>query len=183
MGKRKKLPHFLQGDVPERLLRGTHRLRNRLMLMCALYLGLRCAEVCKLQVGHIDFGRRLLFVREGKGARDRCLPLPKRLHGPLRGWIGTRTEGPVFPSPHGGILTNAAVRWIVKQAAIRAGLPDATAPRRYHLHALRHVFASRMLERGAPLHEVQAALGHGSIATTSIYLHADPERLRASMEV
>jgi len=181
--KPKKLPTFLQASEPEAMLRATTRERDRLLLMTMLYLGLRVSEACKLQVEHVDFGSKLLFVREGKGMRDRALPIPSRFVGPLRGWIGGRTTGYVFPSPRGGKLSVRAVQLLVKRVAARAGLRDAAAPRRVSPHKLRHAFASRMLERGADIIAVRDALGHSSVATTQVYTHCSGDRLRAGMEI
>lgn len=181
--KAKKLPAFLQSDEPERLLRATTRERDRLVCMVMLYLGLRVSELCKLRVEHIDFRRALVMVREGKGAKDRALPLPKRLAGPLRGHVGARNDGPVFPSRRGGHIKPRAVQLLIKRLAVAAKLRRANDPRAVSPHKFRHAFASRMLERGATLAEVKDALGHSSIATTSIYLHSDPEHLRAHMEI
>lgn len=185
MAKRtpKKLPTFLQASEPEQLLRATTRERDRLLLMVMLYLGLRVSEVCKLQVQHIDFGTKMLFVREGKGSKDRALPIPSRFVGPLRGWIGGRKSGFVFPSPRGGRLSVRAVQLLVKRLATKAGLRDASEPRRATPHKLRHAFASRMIERGADIIAVRDALGHSSVATTQIYTHCSGERLRDSMEI
>lgn len=178
-----KLPAFLHGDEPERLLAATTRERDRLLLMTGLYLGLRVSELVKLEVPHLDFRRRLLFVREGKGGKDRCLPIPKVILGPLRGWVGKRQAGPLFPSPRGGKLTTRAVQLLIKRVAAKAGLRAAKEYRRVTPHKLRHAFATRMLERGADIAAVQAALGHASITTTAVYLHCSPERLREAMEI
>lgn len=176
--KPKKLPTFLQAGTPEQLLRGTTRERDRLLLMVAVYMGLRVSELCKLQIPHLDFERAMLMVREGKGCKDRAIPIPSRLIGPLRGWIGARAEGFVFPSPRGGgALTTRAVQLLVKRVAAAAKLPDAAKSRKYHPHALRHVFASRALDSGANINELKELLGHSSISTTQIYLHADASRL------
>lgn len=179
----RKLPQFLPDDVPEKLLAATKTERDRLLLMAMLYFGLRVSEVCKLQVAHLDFTRRLLFVREGKGSKDRVLPLPRRLIGPFRGWLAGRKSGYVFPSPYGGRLSNRAVQHLIKRVAADAGFQDADQPRRYHPHALRHVFASRLLERSGNIIAVRDALGHASVATTQIYTHANPDHLRESMEI
>lgn len=183
--KPEKLASFLPGDEAERLLRGTRRERDRLLLMCGLYLGLRCAEALALRIEHLNFLERLLLVFCGKGGKQRRLPIPKRLIGPLRGFIGARANGYVFLSSHGRNkpLTTRAARYIVKRAAVVAGMDGALEPRRYHFHRLRHTFASRMLDRGATIVEVQEALGHSSVATTSTYAHAFPEHLRAAMEI
>jgi integrase/recombinase XerD len=180
----RKLPTFLEGDTPERLLRATDRERDRILLMAALYLGLRVSELCNLRVEHIDFGRRLLFVRQGKGSKDRALPIPSKFVGPLRGWVGGRKEGYVFPSNRGsGRLTPRAVQKLVKRVAEKAGMRRAKEPRLFTPHKFRHAMATRMLERGADIISVRDALGHESVATTQIYCHATPERLRRSMEI
>lgn len=183
--KPRKLPVLLTGDEPERLLRATSRERDRVLLMCGLYLGLRCAEITHLQVEHVEFGKSpKLNVREGKGAKDRVVPIPTRFVGPLRGLIGGKTAGYVFAGRGGDRpLTTRAVRYIVKRAAKAADLPDPSFTRRATCHKLRHAFASRMLERGASLAEVRDALGHSSIATTSVYVHSNPEHLRSVMEI
>jgi len=179
----KRLPTFLADREPEALLRAASRERDRLLLMVGLYVGLRVAELCALRVEHLDFARRTLFVREGKGKKDRCLPIPRYLVGPLRGWVGARQEGFVFPSPRGGRLTTRAVQKLVKRLAMKADLRAADEPRRCTPHKLRHAFATRMLERGADIITVRDALGHASVATTQIYCHSTPERLRSAMEV
>jgi integrase/recombinase XerD len=181
----RKLPQFLADDEPERLMRAARRERDRLLVMVLTYFGLRCAELTGLRVEHLDFGRRLLWVRGGKGGKDRCLPIPRRLVGPLRGWVGIRPPAAyVFPSRQGGgRMTTRAVQYLIKRLARAAGLPSWNAPRRFHPHALRHCFASRMLERCADLITVRDALGHASVATTQIYTHVTGERLRQAMEI
>lgn len=179
----RKLPTFLADDEPEAILRAADTERDRILLMCGLYLGLRVSEICKLRVEHLDFRRRLAFIREAKGGKDRVLPIPARFVGPLRGWCGKRREGYVFPSPRGGRLKSRAVQLLIKRLAARAGLRGALEPRRVTPHKLRHAFASRMLERGADINAVKEAMGHGDISTTAVYLHTSPERLRAAMEI
>lgn len=174
----RKLPVFLLGDEPERLLRAARTERDRVLGLCLVSLGLRAGEVCRLRVEHLDFARRLLWVRRGKGDKDRCLPLPRVLLGPLRGWVGARREGCVFPSRQGGgPLTVRALEYLVKRLAARAALPDAGRARRYHPHALRHVFATRALEAGGSLYDVKELLGHSDIRVTEKYLFSTPGRL------
>ena len=179
----KRLPNFLQGDTPERLLRATTTERDRVLLMVFLYLGLRVSELSKLRVEHIDFRAAALLVFQGKGGKDRLLPLPKRFAGVLRGWVGARAEGYVFPSRRGGPLKPRAIQLLVKRVALAAGLPGALEPKRYHPHTLRHTMATRMLDRTDNLIAVRDALGHASVATTQIYTHLTGERLRQHMEI
>ena len=132
--KPKRLPTFLADREPEALLRGTTRQRDRLLGLTMLYAGPRVSELCHLQVEDMDFARGWLFVREGKGRKDRVLPLSRKIAGPLRGWIGARTTGPVFESSHGGELTPRAVQLMVKRWALAAGLMRAKEVRRFTPH-------------------------------------------------
>jgi integrase len=106
----------------------------------------------------------------GKGRRTRVVCLPEGTWRSLLEQKGDSPTGaPVFPSKSGRPLDRSRVLRIVREAAIRAGVnPNATT------HWLRHAHASHAVERGAPIHLVQATLGHASIATTSRYLHARP---------
>jgi integrase/recombinase XerD len=179
----KKLPFIPRQEQLQKILERTATNRDRLLLCTLFYLGLRVSEACKLEVQDLDFERRFLAVREGKGCKDRVLPLPKALVGRLRGWIGGRTSGPVFESRKGGRLSTRRVQCLVRELASAAGLPGVADGRRYTPHKFRHAFASSRLERGADIRAVQELLGHSSIQTTSIYLHTTPERLRHCMEL
>lgn len=176
----RKLPQIPDFRDLDRLIKATRTERERLMMMLARYLGLRVSEVCKLQAQHLDFSQNFLMVREGKGKKDRSIPIPAFLIGPLRGFIGAKTEGHVFPSPRGGRLTNRAVQLLVKRLVSRAGLKDR--PRFFTPHKLRHQFISTMLSAGVPVHEARDLAGHSSIAVTDRYSHSSPEHLRRAIE-
>ena len=119
--------------------------------------------------GDGDGGQITVF---GKGDKTRSIQLPasvwKNLEK-LRGEAGD--DQPLFPSRKGGgTLKPLRVLRIVRQAAARAGIDLAVSP-----HWMRHAHASHALDRGAPIHLVQATLGHASITTTGRYLHARPK--------
>lgn len=152
------------------------------MLMCMRYLGLRVSEITKLRAEHLDFGRKILMVREGKGKKDRALPIPKFLAGPLRGWLASKREGHVFPSPRGGQLTVRAVQLLMKRLAVAAGLRAPLEPRRCTPHKLRHAFCSERIARGVDIAAVRDLMGHSSIAVTDRYTHTTPERLREAID-
>ena len=151
-------------------------------MLMILTLGLRVSEATKMRCEHIDFSRRSLFVKEAKGKRDRMLPLPQVVIGPLRGWLKGRKKGPVFPSPRGGHLTTRAVQLLFKRTAVKAGLEDALKARKYHPHSFRHEFAVRLLRSGADIMEIKDLLGHSNLQTTTIYLATDPDRMRAAVD-
>ncbi len=175
---RKKLPVVLRGDEPERLLDVAKSSRDRLIFAISLLAGLRISEVLHLRIEHLDFEGRTLEVHEGKGGKDRNLPLSEKLIEPLKDWIRDRREGFLFISERTGrTLTPRAVQRSIKKAATRAQIARNVTP-----HKLRHTFATRLLNRGANLREVQDLMGHANLGTTEIYLHTETERLRGAID-
>lgn len=179
---RKRLPVPLRQTEADGLLAAAARPRDRLAVLCSLYLGVRVAELTALEVPDVDLEARLARVRHGKGDRDRAIPIPRALVEPLRAWIGSRTSGYLLPSPRGGRLSTRAVQLLFKRLAVRAGIPDALKPRKVTPHKARHRYAQQLLQKGATIIEVRDLLGHSSVATTQIYLFADAEGLRAAVD-
>jgi integrase/recombinase XerD len=147
--------------------------RNRAILMLLYASGVRVSELCGLCWRDIQAnGEGVQITVFGKGAKTRAVQLPDsvaKVLGKVRGDAGQ--SDPVFRSrKQRGALEPAAVFRIVRQAAVRAGIELAVSP-----HWLRHAHASHALDRGAPIHLVQATLGHASITTTGRYLHARPK--------
>lgn len=179
--KPRKLPQVLAENEPELIVEAASTQRERLMLLLMLVCGLRVSEVARLRVDHLDFRRRAMWVRESKNKRDRLIPLPRHLVGPLRGYVGARRDGPVFVSPRGGHYTKRALQKMLKRCAVAAGISDAMTPR-VRCHALRHVFCVRLLEAGVPIHEVRDLMGHSDLTSTNEYANTSPERLRDAIE-
>jgi integrase/recombinase XerD len=145
--------------------------RDHILLNLLYFAGLRVSEVCGLRWRNLQIrgkaGQASVF---GKGSRTRSIALPESLWSELLSLRGNAgAESPVFPSRSGKLLDRGRVRMIVRLAAQRASITAPVSP-----HWLRHAHASHALDHGAPLHLVQATLGHSSIATTSGYLHARP---------
>jgi integrase/recombinase XerD len=180
---RRRLPTFFRGDEPERLVAAASPGRDRLILLVGLLCGLRVSEITKLHVPDLDLSQRSLRVNQGKGGKDRVVPIPAKLVDPLRAWLGDRVSGPVFPSPRGGgPLSTRAVQRLMKRLAQKANLPGATEPRKVTPHKMRHHYATRLIQTGADIMEVRDLLGHSSVSTTQIYLHTSPERLRGAVD-
>jgi integrase/recombinase XerD len=146
--------------------------RNQVLLRLLYIAGLRVSEIAELKWRDLqprtDGGQVTVF---GKGGKTRVVLLPNAIWRELlRFRQGAPADGPLFPSRRGGgHLHPSAVERIVWKAAQRAGLEGKVSP-----HWLRHSHATHALERGAPIHLVQATLGHASVATTGRYLHARP---------
>jgi integrase/recombinase XerD len=147
--------------------------RNRVLLTLLYASAVRVSELCSLcwrdAQANGDGGQITVF---GKGDQTRSIQLPASVWKNLEKWRGDAGDDqPLFPSrKRGGSLKPLAVLRIVRQAAVRAGIDLAVSP-----HWMRHAHASHALDRGAPIHLVQATLGHASITTTGRYLHARPK--------
>ena len=151
--------------------------RNRVMLRMLYSCGLRVSELCGLQWRDLrsrqEGGQVTIY---GKGNKTRVVLIPTAVWRDLEGLkarycVPPNRMAPVFPSRKGGnALDPSQVMRIVRQAARNAGLDAQVSP-----HWLRHAHASHSLDRGAPIHLVQATLGHASVATTGRYLHARPQ--------
>jgi site-specific recombinase XerD len=168
----KRLAERIVGeDDVRRLVETDAKPRNRALLRLLYGAGMRVSEACGLLWRNVrprgDSGQITVF---GKNGRTRSIALTAPLWAELTALReNAGAEEPVFPSRTGRLLDRGRVRVIVRRAAKRAGIADAVSP-----HWLRHAHASHALDHGAPIHLVQATLGHSSVATTSSYLHARP---------
>jgi integrase/recombinase XerD len=145
--------------------------RNRVLLSVLYAAGLRVSEACGLRWRNLQTrGDAGQIVIHGKGGRTRVVFLPPGVWGQLAPLKGTASlDAPVFASRSGKPLERSRVTRIVREASRRAGIIANVSS-----HWLRHAHASHALDRGAPIHLVEATLGHRSVATTSRYLHARP---------
>jgi integrase/recombinase XerD len=184
VGRALRLP-AIRNQLAERILSEAdlHRIlslerdpRNRAMLTLLYASGVRVSELCGLCWRDLqangDGGQVTVF---GKGGLTRSIQIPASVWILVTGLRTSKTGGgdPVFRSrkgKNGGRLRSVAVLRIVRKAADRAGIELAVSP-----HWFRHAHASHALDRGAPIHLVQATLGHASITTTGRYLHARPK--------
>lgn len=145
--------------------------RNALILRFLYYTGCRVSEVCSLKWRDLQArsdreGQATVF---GKGGKTRVVLIPEKIWRSLMERRGTVSTDPIFVSGKGGHLDPSQIFRIVQAAADRAGIEGKVSP-----HWLRHSHASHSMDRGAPLHVVQASLGHSNPATTGKYLHARP---------
>ena len=145
--------------------------RNRVLLSVLYAAGLRVSEACGLRWRNLQArGEAGQILVRGKGGRTRVVLLPVGVWGQLLGLKATAgADASVFASRSGKPLERSRVTRIVREASQRAGITANVST-----HWLRHAHASHALDRGAPIHLVQATLGHRSVATTSRYLHARP---------
>lgn len=170
-----RLPQILSREEIARLIERTDNLRHRTILMTTYAAGLRLSELCHLRVADIDSDRMTIRVQQGKGAKDRYTLLSPGLLRELRGyWLAHRPKLWLFPSPRAReepLSTHTAHR-IYHAAKDRAGITKAGG-----IHALRHAFATHLLEAGVDVHTIQRLMGHDSLSTTARYFHLAQKHL------
>jgi len=171
----KTLPTVLGRAEVRHLLRHIRcpaaRMSATLMYCC----GLRVSEAVALRAEHIDSQRMVVCVRNGKGAKDRYVPLPKRTLELLRAyWLEHRPGIWLFPSNTGRrpISPNAV------RKAIKGAMSDGGQTKNVSCHTLRHSYATHLLEDGLDLRVIQGLLGHQNIKTTARYAHLTTRAIR-----
>jgi site-specific recombinase XerD len=184
--KDRKLPRVLTRDEMQSLLdriptRTPLEMRDRAMLELAYSCGLRAEEVANLNLDSPDFeGERLRI--EGKGGKTRLVPMGEPAQAALRGYlergrhalIGSGTENALLVSKSGRRLHPSDVRRRLQRWVREAAIAGGVSP-----HALRHSFATHLLEGGADLRSIQELLGHSSLSTTQVYTQVEPSWLQS----
>ena len=164
---RQKLPVVLSRVEVRELLSRVRSPLARTALSVIYACGLRISEGARLRPADIDSGRMLVWVRNGKGGKDRSVPLSPRALEMLRSWWLLRRPGDwLFPGRSG-----AHIDVKVLQRAFKGALAESGIPKPATVHTLRHSFATHLLEDGVDLRVIQELLGHTSPTTTAICTH------------
>lgn len=169
-----RLPAFLTATQVQALLEAGHTRRDLAILELLYGAGLRASELCGLRMEDVRLEERYLRAR-GKGMKERVVPIGRAAVARVREYLPKRPAGPyLFAGRFAGRpLRRESIWHLVQRAARLSGVRQRLYP-----HLLRHTFATHMIEGGAELRSVQELLGHASVATTQIYTHVDPKRLR-----
>jgi site-specific recombinase XerD len=177
----RKLPVVLSPDEVRRMIAAAPTLLQRTILIVLYATGMRRMEASLLKVADIDSERMVIHVRQGKGSRDRDVPMTPKLLGILREYFRwKRPRVYLFPSTEGqrGItspMSDNAIWHTCRQAARRAGIKKAVGA-----HTMRHSYATALLEAGTDLRTIQLLLGHMEIKDTAIYLHLSQRHLHST---
>ena len=169
-----KIPQVLSPDETRRLLTGASSLKARVMLSLCYGCGLRAGEVVRLKVKHIDSAQKIIRIEQSKGRKDRNVMLSPEMLELLRQWWKARVafdsrtpiqERWLFPGRRPGQpMTCRQLSRLFHEAARGAGIKKSVT-----LHALRHSFATHLLERGTDIRIIQALLGHEKLDYTARY--------------
>jgi len=174
---RRKLPNILSREEVARLIDASSSLFERTLLMVLYGTGMRRAEIARLKIGDIDSQRMVLHVVNGKGGKDRDLPLSPTLLETLRAhWRWLKPRIYLFPSRlHRDCeqpISDKIVWRACTEAARRAGIRKRVTP-----HLVRHSWATHLLEAGTDLRTIQLLLGHEDLEVTARYLHLSEQHL------
>jgi site-specific recombinase XerD len=175
--RERKLPLILSRDEVKAVLEAPLDLRHRTMLAILYAAGLRVSEVTRLKVADIDSARNVLWVRSGKGRKDRQGLLPPKLRELLRCyWRSRRPTDWLFPGARPSQPISVKVIFMACRKAGRA----AGIAKSVHPHLLRHAFATHLLEAGTNLRTIQILLGHANLETTARYLQVADVNVRGT---
>jgi integrase/recombinase XerD len=162
-----KLPKVLTEKEVIAILNAVYNLKHKAMLLLVYSAGLRAGELINLRVNDIDSEQMRIFVRGGKGKKDRVTILSEKALDVLRQYFKKyRPKEYLFEGQNGGKYSDSSLRRIFTSAVQSAGVSKKVT-----LHSLRHSFATHLLEQGIDLRYIQVLLGHNSSQTTEIYTH------------
>ncbi len=190
--KVKKLPTILSRQEVWRMLQTAQLLKHKLLIGLIYGCGLRCMEVRNIELHHLDFDRQMLHVVQGKGSKDRYVPLSEHLIRGLKTFISvenptqylfngnqnrnieeidiltpnTKDASTSLSTGFDSRYSQRGVQWVIKTVSKKAGITKVV-----HTHTLRHSFATHLLEDGVSIIMVQKLLGHERIESTMEYLH------------
>ena len=177
----RRLPIILTREEAVRLIDSASNLFHRAMLITLYSTGMRRAELCHLKVEDIDSTRMLIHIRQGKGGKDRDVPLGPKVLDTLREyWRWMKPKTYLFPGTVNGSRADKPITPKVLWEACREAAQRAGITKRVRPHLLRHSYATHLVEGGADLPTVQALLGHADLKPTSIYLHLSERHLKAA---
>lgn len=175
-----RLPEILSRDEVVRIIRATRTLREELLLMATYGGGLRVSEVVSLRPGDLDWERGLIRVEQGKGQKDRYTLFPRRVRELLERYRANYPQKGIWifaqRRDHRRSMDITTAQKLYYAAKAKAGIVKQGG-----IHALRHAFATHLLEAGMDLATLQRLLGHASVSTTMRYLHVERPRLSAQM--
>ncbi len=173
--KEKTLPKVLSVSECRRIIEAVNQPKHKLILLLAYGAGLRVSEICNLEWNAIDFDEHKILIKSGKGKKDRQVMLPYSIISYFETYKELYStehyvfEGQVKGQPYSSGSCRAIMRRALKQSGI---------DKKVNIHALRHSFATHLLEAGTDIRYIQKLLGHNSIKTTTIYTHVSQKSTR-----
>ncbi len=171
----KTLPNVLSKEEVKLILNAHSNIKHKMMLSLIYSCGLRCGELLALRPVHIDSKRNLVLLKNGKGKKDRIVPLSPKILEMLREYyVLFKPTTYLFEGANPGEpYSEKSLQSVLKQALKKVGITKPVS-----LHWLRHSFATHLLESGTDLRYIQELLGHQSSKTTEIYTHVSTKSIQ-----
>jgi site-specific recombinase XerD len=168
-----RIPKVISRADIQNMLDVTENLKHKTIIALLYGCGLRLNELIHIKVGDIDFEENTLFVNQGKGDKQRVVPIGLVLEKVLRTYlVSYLPESYLFYGRQNKKYTDKSVQKVVKHAALKAGVAQWVTP-----HVLRHSFATHLLEDGVDLRIIQVLMGHKSSKTTEIYTYVSRKNI------
>ena len=167
------LPNIISTKEVKAILESHNNIKHKAMLTAIYALGLRSGELINIKIEDINSDRNQIFIRSGKGRKDRVLPLPNSLRVLFREYyLQYRPKNYLFCGRNGDKYAPESLRKVFKMAVFKAGINKHIT-----LHSLRHAYATHLMDRGTDVRIIKELLGHSSIKTTLIYTHVTQKTL------
>jgi len=163
----KRIPVSISYEEWVQLIKKTLKDHHKVAFLLGFGAGLRISEITNLEVRDVDYANKTILVRQGKGGKDRIVPLPK----------GFKVSALKYIPLKCGVRS---LQRAFKRAARRANLLEKKPT--LHFHSLRHGFATQLVSNGVPIHHVRTLMGHSNISTTNVYLEANPKEALKNYE-
>lgn len=177
--KRSKIPNDMPNIISKEeimsMINNTNFLKHKLLIELLYSSGIRVGEAVKIRIEDIDIDEKIIFIKKGKGSKDRFVITSQKFIFHLKDYLKNKEKQSIylFDNNTTGHITIRSAEEIVKSAAKRAGIRKRVYP-----HLLRACFATHILENGVQLHEVQKLLGHADIKTTKGYVNIKTDHLK-----
>ena len=165
--REKSLPVVLAKSEIRRILENIKNKKHHCMISLLYGTGMRVSELTNLRMRDIDIERKIIHIKNAKGAKDRVVMIPEKLFDILVSQSKIKEKGDyLFTSIRGGNLHQRSVAKVIQKAVEKAKIAKKVSP-----HTFRHSFATHLLENGTDIRYIQKLLGHAAIQTTQIYTH------------
>ena len=168
LSKEQRLPIVLSFDETRDILTKTKDLREKTILAMLYSCGLRQSELRNLRIEDIDFARNLVYIRQAKGKKTRCIELGQNMKKVLDKYMSVyKPKNYIFTLEYTDLpMGKDALRGLVNRCAERSGITKHLTP-----HIFRHTYATHLLEMGVSIYRLKELLGHSNIINTMVYLH------------
>ena len=171
---KKTTPIILSKEEIEKIFKVIINTKHRLIIKIYYSSGLRLSEALQLRKKDIEFNENIIWIRDGKGGKDRMSIISNKLSQEIKYYSRFKSMNDfLFPNKKGDPLNPRTIQLVLQRARVKANIQKDI-----HIHSLRHSFATHLLESGVDIRKIQELLGHSDLSTTQIYTKVSNEELK-----